>query len=132
MQPRLAELRTACATMNRETWNRAEGPPFKLKIKRIALLIRSLDYGGAEMQLTVLANRLARAGRSVSVLVFYPHGALCERLSPDVTVRYLGKRSRWHLMGFLRSLFRVLDEEQPDALYAFLPGANLLACLTRL
>jgi glycosyltransferase involved in cell wall biosynthesis len=118
--------------MNRETWNRAEGISLKLKVKRIALLIRSLDYGGAEMQLTVLANGLARAGRSVSVLVFYPNGALRERLSPDVTVRYLGKRGRWHLMGFLRSLFRVLDEEHPDALYAFLPAATLLACLTRL
>jgi glycosyltransferase involved in cell wall biosynthesis len=132
MLPRLTEPRTACVTMNRGTRNRAESIPLKLKVKRIALLIRSLDYGGAEMQLTLLANGLARAGRSVSVLVFYPNGALCERLSPDVTVRHLGKRSRWHLMGFLRSLFRVLDEEQPDALYAFLPGANLLACLTRL
>jgi glycosyltransferase involved in cell wall biosynthesis len=130
--PRLTEPRAAGATMNRELWNRPEGVPLKLKVKRIAFLIRSLDYGGAEMQLTVLANGLARAGRSVSVLVFYPNGALCERLSPDVTVRCLGKRSRWHLMGFLRSLFRVLDEERPDALYAFLPGANLLACLTRL
>src|SRR5580658_10288774 len=117
MLPRLTEPRTACATMHRETWNRAEGIPLKLKVNRIALLIRSLDYGGAEMQLTALANGLARAGRLVSVLVFYPNGAL---------------RSRWHLMGFLRSLFRVLDEEHPDALYAFLPGANLLACLTRL
>jgi glycosyltransferase involved in cell wall biosynthesis len=132
MLPRLAEPRTACATMNRETRNPAEGIPLKLQVNRIALLIRSLDYGGAEMQLTVLANGLARAGRSVSVLVFYPDGALRGRLSPDVTVRYLGKRSRWHLMGFLRSLFRVLDEEHPDALYAFLPGANLLACLSRL
>jgi glycosyltransferase involved in cell wall biosynthesis len=118
--------------MSRETYNEAEGLPLKLNIRRIAFLIRSLDYGGAEMQLTVLANGLARAGRSVTVIVFYPNGALRQRLSSAVTVRHLGKRSRWHLRGFLRSLFRVLDEEQPDVLYAFLPGANLLACLTRL
>jgi glycosyltransferase involved in cell wall biosynthesis len=99
---------------------------------RIALLIRSLNYGGAEMQVTILANGLARAGNAVSLLVFYPNGPLRERLSPDVTVRCLRKRGRWDVIGFLRSLFRVLDEERPDVLYAFMPVATLLACLARL
>jgi len=84
------------------------------------------------MQMTILANGLARLGHAVSLLVFYPNGPLRERLSPDVTVRCVGKRGRWDVIGFLRSLFRVLDEEQPDVLYAFLPVANLLACLARL
>jgi glycosyltransferase involved in cell wall biosynthesis len=84
------------------------------------------------MQLTILANGLARSGHAVSLLVFYPNGPLRERLSPNVTVRCLGKRGRWDVIGFLRSLFRVLDDEQPDVLYAFMPVANLLACLTRL
>lgn len=99
---------------------------------RIGLLIRSLNYGGAEMQVTILANGLARSGHAVSVMVFYPNGPLIKRLSPDVTVRCLEKRGRWDVIGFLRSLFRVLDEEQPDVLYAFLPVATLLACLPRL
>ena len=99
---------------------------------RVALFIRSLNYGGAETQVTVLANGLASAGHVVSVLVFYPDGPLINRLSPDVTVRCLKKRGRWDLIVFLRSLFRVLEEERPDVLYAFLPVANLLACLTRL
>jgi glycosyltransferase involved in cell wall biosynthesis len=103
-----------------------------LKTNRIALLIRSLNYGGAEMQVTILANGLVRSGHAVSLLVFYPNGSLRERLSPGVTVRCLEKRGRWDLIGFLRSLLRVLDEEQPDVLYAFLPVADLLACLTRL
>jgi glycosyltransferase involved in cell wall biosynthesis len=102
------------------------------KINRIALLVRSLTYGGAETQVTILANGLARSGHAVSVLVFYPNGPLRKRLSPDVTVRCLEKRGRWDVIGLPRSLFRVLDEEQPDVLYAFLPVANLLACLTRL
>jgi glycosyltransferase involved in cell wall biosynthesis len=99
---------------------------------RIALLIRSLDYGGAEMQATVLANGLAHLGHAVSLLVFYPGGPLFERVSSGVTVRCLDKRGRWDVIGFLRSLFRVLDEEQPDVLCAQMPVANLLACLTRL
>ena len=68
----------------------------------------------------------------MSVLVFYPNGSLVKRLSADVKVRCLEKRGRWDLTGFLGSLFRVLDEEQPDVLYGFLPVANLMACLTRL
>jgi glycosyltransferase involved in cell wall biosynthesis len=91
-----------------------------------------LTYGGAETQLTILANGLARSGYEVSVLVFYPNGPLRKRLSTDVTVRCLGKSGRWDVIGLLRTLFRVLDEERPDVLYAFLPVANLLACLTRL
>jgi glycosyltransferase involved in cell wall biosynthesis len=103
-----------------------------LKVNRIVLLIRSLNYGGAEMQLTILANGLVRSGHAVSLLVFYPNGSLRERLSPDVTVRCLRKRGRWDVIDFVRNLFRILDEEHPDVLYAFLPVANLLACLTRL
>ena len=99
---------------------------------RIALLIRSLNYGGAEMQVTMLANGLARSGHAVSLFVFYPNGPLRDRLSPNVTVRSLGKRGRWDVSGFLRSLFRILDEEKPDVLYAFMPIANQLASLTRL
>jgi len=99
---------------------------------RIALLIRSLEYGGAEMQATALANGLARSGHVVSLFVFYPDGPLRERLSPDVTVRCLEKRGRWDVIGFLRSLFRAVKEEQPEVLYAFMPVANLLGCMARL
>ncbi len=98
----------------------------------VALLLRSLDYGGAEMQATVLANGLARAGFSVTLLVFYSGGPLRERLSSEVTVRCLGKRGRWDVIGFLCGLLRVLGEERPAVLYAFLPVANLLACLAKL
>jgi glycosyltransferase involved in cell wall biosynthesis len=91
-----------------------------------------LNYGGAEMQLTILANALARSGHAVSLLVFYPNGPMRERLSPEVNVRCLGKHGRWDVIGFMRSLFRVLYEERPDVLYSFLPVANLVGCLTRL
>jgi glycosyltransferase involved in cell wall biosynthesis len=99
--------------------------------RRIAMLIRSLDYGGAETQMTVLANGLARSGHPVILLVMYQGGPLLERLSPAVRVRCLEKRGRWDVVGFLRRLFSVLAEEKPDLLYAFMPVANLLACLAK-
>ena len=100
--------------------------------QRIALIISSLNYGGAEMQATVLANGLSRSGRTVSLLVSYSNGPLRERVSADVSVRCLGRRSRWDVIRLLRTLFLVLAEEKPDVLYAFLPGANLVACLAKL
>jgi glycosyltransferase involved in cell wall biosynthesis len=101
--------------------------------RRIALIISSLNYGGAEMQATVLANGLSRSGRTVSLLVSYSYGgALRERVSADVRLHCLGRRSRWDVIRLLRTLFLVLAEEKPDVLYAFLPGANLAACLAKL
>lgn len=99
--------------------------------RRIAMLIRSLNYGGAEMQMTLLANGLAESGHPVSLLVMYQGGPLLARLSPAVKVRCLEKRGRWDVAGFLRRLFSVLAEEKPDLLYAFMPVANLLACLAK-
>jgi glycosyltransferase involved in cell wall biosynthesis len=63
--------------------------------------------------------------------VMYQAGPLLARLSPAVTVRCLEKRGRWDVVGFLRRLFSVLADEKPDLLYAFLPVANLLACLVK-
>lgn len=100
--------------------------------RRIALLIRSLDYGGAETQTIVLANGLASSGHPVSLFVMYRGGLLLERLSPAVKVRCLEKRGRWDVVGFLRRVSSALAEEKPDLLYAFMPVANLLACVARL
>lgn len=99
--------------------------------RRVAMLIRSLNYGGAETQMTLLANGLAESGYSVSLLVMYQGGPLLARLSPAVKVRCLEKRGRWDLAGFLRRLSSVLEEEKPDLLYAFMPVANLLACVAK-
>jgi len=46
---------------------------FKVKIM---FFIRSLDIGGAERQLIILARGLHKSGHKVSVSVFYRNGAL--------------------------------------------------------
>jgi len=109
----------------------SQSGPLTTGARRIALLIRSLDYGGAETQTIVLANGLASSGDAVSLFVMYRGGPLLERLSPAVKVRCLEKRGRWDVVGFLGRLSSVLAEEKPDLLYAFMPAANLLACVAR-
>jgi glycosyltransferase involved in cell wall biosynthesis len=96
------------------------------------LLIRSLDIGGAERQLVELAKGLHRRGVAVRVLTFYRGGALRPELEAEgVAVQHLGKRSRWHVLRFLYRLVWTLRAYRPDALYSFLPVANILATVVR-
>lgn len=122
---------TGCVAPQRQSGLRSERPE-AAKARRIALVISSLNYGGAEVQATLLANGLARLGHRVSVIVFYARGPLRERLSAEVRVRCLGRRSRWDVIRLTGRFFSALAEEKPEVLYAFLPGANLVACLSKL
>lgn len=94
---------------------------------KLVLLIRSLEIGGAERQLIVLARWAMALGHEVCVLTFYPGGALRGDLErAGVRVSSLDKRGRWDVAGFLLRLVRALLQEKPDVLYCFLPTANLV------
>jgi len=99
---------------------------------KIAFLVRSLNYGGAERQLGVLAKGLRERGHSVVVVVFYPHGALHgELLDAGVRVRSLTKLGRWDVARFSLQLGRVLREERPDVVQGCHGVANLMAMAMR-
>jgi glycosyltransferase involved in cell wall biosynthesis len=99
---------------------------------KIALLVRSLGYGGAERQIVTLATALHDRGHAVTVIVFYPGGPLeAELRDGGVLVRVLGKRGRWDVASFLAHLHRVLREEKPDVLYGFLAVPNIIATAMR-
>lgn len=97
---------------------------------KLVLLIRSLDVGGAERQLVALARGLLKLGHEVHVFTFYPSGALRGDLdAAKIPVTSLGKRGRWDVAGFVRRLVSALRQENPAALYSFLPTANLVGLL---
>lgn len=99
-------------------------------MKRIVLFIRSLDTGGAERQLVVLAKGLKALGTNLRVLVFYPGGPLHDELEDaGIVVVSLGKKGRWDLLPFFLRLVAWLKRERPDILYSFLPSANVLGLL---
>ncbi|MBK9307111.1 MAG: glycosyltransferase [Nitrospira sp.] len=87
----------------------------------ILFLVRSLDYGGAERQLVILARELHQRGHKVSVAVFYPGGPL-ESYLKDASVRIISleKRGRWDVVGFLVRLIRTVRSERPDVLHAYI------------
>lgn len=88
---------------------------------KIFFLIRSLNYGGAERQLIVLAKGLYAKGHEVVVAPFYSGGPLeQELLRAGVRVRPLQKHGRWDLLFFLFRLARVMREERPEILHSYL------------
>lgn len=107
-------------------------PPHNDASTKVAFLIRSLNYGGAERQLVTLAVGLHRKGRQVVVLVFYSGGPLeAELREQGVPVRLIGKEGRWDVARFLRRLLRAIQDERPDILHSYLDVPNVLAALLR-
>jgi glycosyltransferase involved in cell wall biosynthesis len=99
---------------------------------RIVFLIRSLDYGGAERHLLTLARFLDKERFSVTVLCFYPGGALEDELkascgSDGVRLISLNKRGRWDLLRFSWRLVKQLRVIRPHVLHSFLVEPNLLS-----
>ncbi len=97
--------------------------------RKITLFTRSLNKGGAERQLLYLARGFKELGHTVTVLTlyaptsdWYPHD--------DLTVHHLGKKSRWDIIGFIKSYYLFLKQEKPDVLYSFLTVQNVIACLS--
>lgn len=98
----------------------------------VVLLIRSLEYGGAERQVVELARGLWARGRRVVVGVFYGGGPLeAEVRAAGVPLVALGKRGRWDVAGPLFRLTRLLRTERPVALYTFLLGPSLFSIPAR-
>jgi glycosyltransferase involved in cell wall biosynthesis len=88
---------------------------------KIAFLIRSLDYGGAERHLLNLARFLDKERFDVTVLYFYPGGRLESELrESNVRLVSLDKKGRWDLPGFLWRLARQLRALRPSVLHSFL------------
>ena len=100
---------------------------------RILFLERSLGRGGAQRQLVALAVGLMQRGHQVTVALFYNEGPLIsDLLEAGVHLRILGKRSRWDVLGFLRSTLLLLSVEKPDIVCTFLQVPNLIAATCKL
>jgi hypothetical protein len=99
---------------------------------KIFFLIRSLDCGGAERQLTVLSKGLCELGHDVVIAAFYAGGSLEKELR-DTKVRILplNKSGRWDVFGFIAQLIRAVRAERPDVLHGYLEDPNLLTVVLK-
>ena len=100
--------------------------------KTILFLARSLDRGGAERQLVVLAKGLASRGHAVSVAVFFGGGVYETELDEaGVCVLNLGKTGRWDILPFLNRLVHLLRKKHPTVLHSYLGIPNILATVLK-
>lgn len=95
---------------------------------KILFFARALGPGGAERQMAITAAALQRRGHDVIVATFYSGGAF-QSLVDEAGARHisLGKTGRWDVLGFLARFRRLIAQERPDAVYSFLPPANIIA-----
>ena len=89
---------------------------------RIVFLIRSLARGGAERQLAELATRLDPERFDVTVLTFYPGGAVWDELvvNGSIHLESVNKRGRWDVVGFALRLARNLRHLKPAILHTYM------------
>lgn len=99
---------------------------------RVMFLTRSLQRGGAERQLVLLAAGLHCAGWPVTVACFYAGGPFQRELEQaGVPVIDLAKRGRWDVLGFLWRLSGAFRKSRPEIVHGYLPVPNMLALLAR-
>jgi glycosyltransferase involved in cell wall biosynthesis len=96
---------------------------------KLLFSIPSMQIGGAERQLTILAVGLAARGHDVAVAAFAP-GPLASELR-GVRFLDLGKRSRLSNPLVFWRLFHVLRDFRPQVHYSLLGLPNILGALLR-
>jgi glycosyltransferase involved in cell wall biosynthesis len=97
---------------------------------KILFLTRSLNYGGAERQLVLLARGLRQRGHDVAVALFYSGGPLeADLREASVRILPLNKRGRWDVLGFLTRLVRTVLYERPDLLHGYI--GNLMTSFVK-
>ena len=81
---------------------------------RVAFLTRSMEVGGAEVQLSLLARNLGSEDFDVRVFTLYSRGLLAKTLEDaGITLVSVEKRGRWDLVGPYRRLVRRLRSIGP-------------------
>jgi glycosyltransferase involved in cell wall biosynthesis len=96
---------------------------------KVLFFIRALDVGGTQRQLLMLAHRLVARGHNVAIAVLYARGEINPGLPGAVRIMPLQKKGRWHLMGPLLRLRRLMRSERPDVVYAFLSTQTTFAAI---
>lgn len=103
-----------------------------MNVKKVLVLIRSLNIGGAEKQLLTLMKNIDRTRIEPVIVTFYPGGDLLPEFSGCSTrVLSAQKSGRWDLFSFLSELMKIIRSENPDVVLSYLVAANLLAIFLR-
>ena len=95
-------------------------------MKHIAIFLPSLDGGGAEKVMLLLAERFVARGIRCDIVIAINKGALLDQVPSGVRIVKLGKNKAIHALFALR---KYLNNQRPDALLATIFTANICALL---
>ena len=102
-------------------------------MRKILFVSTGLAYGGAETQLKEVAIRLKQRGWGVRVVSLLPPAAYVEELQQaGIHVDSLQMRRKVPDPRALLRLARIIREERPDVVHAYMFHANLIARFVRL
>lgn len=102
-------------------------------MRTVSFLVRSLEAGGAERQLVLLASELKKRGCLVYINLFYGKGEFIdEARQAGVIVNNLDKRGRWDILRLTRRIYRDIKSQNPDVIYSFMVTANIFASLLKI
>src|SRR4051812_15947040 len=95
---------------------------------RILFLARSLEGGGAERQLMLLASGLKARGHDVTIAVYYLGGAYEPEIA-STGVRYISleKRGFWDIVAFFRRAIQMARDLRPDVVHGYMDVGNFVA-----
>lgn len=96
--------------------------------KRIVVFAASLEGGGAERVMVILANNFARLGFETVMVIAKPVMDYQSELSRDIRLVNLRTKRMWRT---LLPLARFLKRNRPDAMLSTLSEANIVALLAR-
>jgi glycosyltransferase involved in cell wall biosynthesis len=102
-------------------------------IRKILFIIGSLEIGGAEKQLTVLADRVRSYGYRSFIFSLQGDGILVDGLREKNIPIYSGglrkgdlRRAPWKVLGTQWRIMSAIRNVKPDVVHAFLPLATFM------
>jgi GalNAc-alpha-(1->4)-GalNAc-alpha-(1->3)-diNAcBac-PP-undecaprenol alpha-1,4-N-acetyl-D-galactosaminyltransferase len=102
---------------------------------RLTLVIPSMERGGAERVMSILASSWAEKGHEVTLLTLKREVKPAHELHPDVKLRNLGLTGEaaansllaaFRLVARIRALRRAIRVSQPDLVISFMERTNVL------
>ena len=99
------------------------------EMQHIAIYLPSLQGGGAERVMAVLANGFAERGHRIDLVLANAEGPYIRDISDAVRIVDLGNR---RVLTSLGPLARYLRREKPDAILSALNHANIVAILAHM
>ncbi len=96
---------------------------------RINFLIRALSVGGAEKQLSLLADGLCQRNHDCTIITFYGDKAIRPK---QASLQVIGKKGRYDFFWFIYRLFRVMGQNNPQIIHGYLTVSNILVCVLKL